>query len=389
MVSHLYVISALTALFLYGCGPTYFEQATALGCSELEGAQLIVVDRESSIYSNGRKLNATIDYFHNDNSGEYLLSVWTPGSSYLYTFDMLSHQIQDSTDLDAILDSTEISEIESAKLISIDEVLVNTSRSTKLLKAGSGIFNYVYPATDENGQAVEYYFNSNKFCQPSYSIKDSTLSYCVRPHNPETKVNGIRKSPYIEIFINLSNKFGFYSPVEVSTFYGQGRYGFAVNQYRKRFGDTTAYTSELDPNITLYDHKLETISIVGGKSTFDTSVDPELERKEVDDGTRKLSHLIEVSSYSGLNYNPIGKYYYRVFYKGLPLRRSDGLLNTLNDQPMYVQIFTPSFCLADEINLDPKVFSGVLVPYGKSLLVAKKFDPTTDSDYRLSEIRFR
>ena len=242
--------------------------------------------------------------------------------------------------------------------------------------------------SDSKTEIQEYYIHYNKDLHPIYDPQANILRYGIYAYDQQATKRGHYASPYMERSFDLASGEWENIAVKRTIINLNYDYGFWDSYFRVVHEGQNIYSFETDP--TFYVVADSIVSKVGGKSLADTIQDMLLPRKYHDNSTEKLRQLVSIGTYSTLRYNPTQHVFYRTFFHPIPPQRNDGLLNTLKDKPVSLQIFDTSLCLKAEILLDPHIYTSVVLPHPRGLAVYHK---RTDADsvyrYTLVELEDR
>ena len=330
---------------------------------------------DTNLLVSGRSITSEIFPLANASfDGQGLLSLWHPknrDSIYLIS-DSLGTLVQSASLMDLTGDST--LEASFARYIDTSHILVAFDSTIHMYANEEIISEIQLLQADETPASQPYNYFSIKGCRPSASIADSTISYCVRPYYRDSMISDSYAYPAVVATVSMHTPSNMILLGERSPINEDPRHGFASNNYFLQDGRRIITSFESDETICISDYgsNNDELARVNGKSSYDKRSDGLLDSSEFNDVTRKLRHLVEIGTYGPLFHDPSSGRYYRFFSAGIDYDRQDGLKNTLNDKPLYLQLFDHSMCLTNEIILDPEKFTTFMLPNGSGNAVYHK-----------------
>jgi hypothetical protein len=128
-------------------------------------------------------------------------------------------------------------------------------------------------------------------------------------------------------------------------------YGLCSEVYDLYIGDSIIVSEGSNSKIKIINTLNNKTTTVEIKSKYDTKpirkfvLPKDLENAK----TLKLQHFIQSPLYEPIYYNPLTKYYYRVFHPAMEKYNSNGLLNTSYDKTCVLMILDKDFKLVDEV----------------------------------------
>ncbi len=325
---------------------------------------LTVVDTTVFIGDRTLKSNFTSFIYQDSFAATSLLCASAPATLSLIRLD--AYSVVRSIRIDSLKANAGIAdELIAARYNADGSILAVTETDFFLIAQGKTLIIPIPGARSDEIQS--YYIYPMRDFPPIYDAPSQTIRYGVLAYYRSSTKGAHYKNPFMEAELSLKSGSTRLLPVKRSPLNLHGDYGFIDNYYRAIRGDTTLYSFEADPNIYLvYD---STVTIIGGKSRADTTADRLLTRKQKQDSSEKLRQFVSVGTYSALQFNPFDDTYYRLYSQQMPDVRPDGLLNSIGDQRMSVQIFDTSLCLQSEIEIDPHRYSPVVLPHPEGLAV--------------------
>ena len=325
---------------------------------------------DSLVLTEGRGGNGLF-YTQISDSGEYQLSHWWPQRPLeVSLFSVNDHQVirrYSLVNLAMVGDS--IHRPNFARVNEDGSLMVRIDCCVRIGTEDSIMYDFVIPGKQDEF-VLKYYYHNRFDCDPYFNPKDTTLRFCIFAYDFQRISKGAYAYPFVEAIHSLARERSAISPIKRTNLTIGYKYGFATNYYRCVKDSLSIFSWEADPSISIFNHRTNEVVNVPGKSYFDTRPDDLLPRRERHNTTSKLRHLVSVGRYSGLVYHPIRNEYYRFFSAGIDQVREDGLYNTLNDNPQYMQIFDQNFCLMNELVLLSPIYAGKAMPYGKGYALA-------------------
>ena len=145
--------------------------------------------------------------------------------------------------------------------------------------------------------------------------------------------------------------------VTYSEIFRKNDYGLATEYYTSFTGDAILYNFQSEPNIYKYMPATNTVEVIGGASSYADSI-PKGFKKRKQDRDFMFNWFVRIPKYdSPVMYDPFKNFYYRVFYKGIPVKNSAGLYNTQWDKGAVVMVFDRDFNVVKEIEFAPGLLS--------------------------------
>ena len=324
--------------------------------------------QDSSIFIDGRNLRYSSSAF-TDSIGQSCLSVWWPARPFeLFVFSSFELHLLSRLDLkySSIIEDS-LRRPNFAKVNDDGSLLVRFEDRIRIVRSDSILYEYRLPGR-ASSEVLTYYAHALPGCDPYFNPSDTSLRLCIFAYDFERVSKGEYVYPYVESVYYFSSDRTEISPIKRSNLTASGSYGFATNYYRYENDSISLYSWESDPSFTVYNHRSTSLKIYSGKSRFDVRADDQLPKRDRKNTTAKLRQLASIGRYSRMSYNSSRKEYFRIFMGGVDQVRADGLYNTIADQPLYLQIFSDTFCLIDEIRLGTDEVSMSVLPLGNGYI---------------------